>query len=115
MPNHIRVAKALMLLLASMTVGAIILMLMGHNPPSAGPFSLSTYYRLNPVKNVVYTQTVQQPGFWDCIEVYYSGTHSGNIDTLTKSNSVNISNHFFSTIVIPTQTLLGKDSPVFKL
>ena len=38
MPNQVRVTKVLATLLASMTIGAIILMALGHNPPSAGPF-----------------------------------------------------------------------------
>ncbi|MCK4821571.1 hypothetical protein KA005_37740, partial [bacterium] len=50
MPNQVRVAKVLATLLTSMTIGAIVLMALGHNPPSAGPFSLWTYYRLDPVK-----------------------------------------------------------------
>ena len=50
MPNQARVAKVLAALLASMTTGAIVLMALGHNPPSAGPFSLWTYCSLDPVK-----------------------------------------------------------------
>jgi len=82
MPNQARVAKVLATLLGSMTVGAIILMALGHNPPSAGPFSLWTYYRLDPVKKAISSQTAQSPDRWNRIEIYYSGTQSGNIEQL---------------------------------
>ena len=82
MPNQARVAKVLATLLASMTIGAILLMASGHNPPSAGPFSLWTYCRLDPVRNAIRSQTIQAPGRWNRIEIYYSGTNSGNIRQL---------------------------------
>ena len=53
MSNQPRVAKVLAALLVSMTAGAIVLMVLGSNPPSGGPFSLSTYYRLNSVDHVM--------------------------------------------------------------
>lgn len=82
MPNQARVAKVLVILLASMTIGAIILMASGHNPPSAGPFSLWTYCRLDPARDAVNSRTVQSSDLWDRIEVYYSGSGSGNIEQL---------------------------------
>jgi len=82
MPNQARVAKVLATLLASMTIGAVLLMASGHNPPSAGPFSLWTYCRLDPVKDAICSQAVQSPDRWNRIEIYYSGTNSGNIEQL---------------------------------
>ena len=82
MPNQVRVAKVLATLLASMTIGAMLLMASGHNPPSAGPFSLWTYCRLDPVKDAIGTQAVQSSDRWNRIEVYYSGTKYGNIEQL---------------------------------
>jgi hypothetical protein len=82
MPNQARVAKVLATLLASMTIGAIVLMALGHNPPSAGPFSLWTYYSLDPVKAAVSTQQAQSPDRWNRIEIYISGTRAGNIRQL---------------------------------
>jgi hypothetical protein len=52
MTNQPRVAKVLAALLVSMTVGAIVLMALGNNPPSAGPFCLSSYYRLTKAGNI---------------------------------------------------------------
>ncbi len=82
MPNQTRVAKVLATLLASMTIGSILLMASGHNPPSAGPFSLWTYCRLDSVKEAIRSQAVQSPDRWKSIEIYYSGTKSGNIEQL---------------------------------
>ena len=69
MPTQPRVAKVLALLLVSMTTGAIILMALGHNPPSAGPFSLWTYYRLDPVNQTIRSQAAQSPNRWNRIEI----------------------------------------------
>jgi len=82
MPNQARVAKVLATLLASMTAGAIVLLALGHNPPSAGPFSLWTYCSLDPVKAVISTQEAQSPNRWNRIEIYCSGTRDGNIQRL---------------------------------
>jgi hypothetical protein len=65
-----------------MTTGAIVLMALGSNPPSAGPFCLSSYYRLDPVERAISSQAVQSSDRWNCIEIYYSGTKAGNIDQL---------------------------------
>ena len=86
MPNQARVAKVLATLLASMTIGAILLMVLGHNPPSAGPFSLWTYCLLDPVKEAIKLPAAQSSGSWDRIEVYYSGTKTGNIEQLASLN-----------------------------
>jgi hypothetical protein len=88
MPNQARVAKVLAILLASMTTGAIILMALGHNPPSAGPFSLWTYYRLDPVKNAISSQAAQSPDRWNRIEIFLSGTKTGNIEQLASLNGL---------------------------
>jgi len=98
MPNQARVAKVLATLLASMTIGAIVLMAMGHNPPSAGPFSLWTYYSLNPVNKAISSRAVQSANNWNSIEIYYSGTKSGNIEQLASlsglTNPDDINCHF---------------------
>jgi hypothetical protein len=80
--NQTRVAKVLAALLVSMTTGAIILMALGNNPPSAGPFCLSSYYRLDPIEKAVHSQAAQSPDRWSSIEIYYSGTRAGNTEQL---------------------------------
>ena len=89
MPNQARVVKVLATLLASMTIGAIVLMTMGHNPPSAGPFSLWSYYRLDPVKEMISSRTSQSSDRWNWIEIFYSGTKSGNIEQIASFNGLN--------------------------
>ncbi len=91
MPNPARVVKVLATLLASMTIGAIVLMTMGHNPPSAGPFSLWNYECLNPVKEMISSVTSQSRERWDGIEISYSGTRSGNIEELASYNGLSSS------------------------
>lgn len=88
MPNQVRVAKVLAALLASMTTGAIVLMALGHNPPSAGPFSLWTYQRLSPVKNALSSDAPQSRARWNRIEIHYSGTQAGNIEQLASLNGL---------------------------
>ncbi len=82
MSGQTRVAKVLAALLVSMTTGAIILMALGNNPPSAGAFCLWSYYRLDPVDTAILSQACQSPGRWNRIEIYYSGTRAGNIEQL---------------------------------
>ena len=84
MSNQPRVAKVLAALLVSMTTGAVVLMALGNNPPSAGLFSLSSYYlhHLDPVEKAIRSHTYQSPGRWGRIEIYYSGTKAGNIEQL---------------------------------
>jgi hypothetical protein len=84
MSNQPRVAKVLAALLVSMTAGAMVLMALGDNPPSAGLFSLSSYYlqNLDPVEKAIHSHTSQSPGRWGLIEIYYSGTKAGNIEQL---------------------------------
>ncbi|MHC4567328.1 MAG: peptidoglycan recognition protein family protein [Planctomycetota bacterium] len=98
MPNQARVAKVLAALLASMTTGAIVLMALGHNPPSAGPFSLWTYRSLDPVKKAISTEEPQSPNRWNRIDISYSGTRGGNIQQLASrkglSNPKDANFHF---------------------
>ncbi len=82
MSNQPRVAKVLAALLVSMTTGAIVLMALANDPPSAGPFCLSSYYRLNSVERAIRSLAAQSPNRWNCIEIYYSATRAGNIQQL---------------------------------
>ena len=98
MSNQPRAEKVVAALLVSMTAGAIVLMALGNNPPSAGPFCLSSYYRLDPVDKAIFSRAAQYPGRWNCIEIYYSGTKAGNIKQLAALNGltspVDINCHF---------------------
>jgi hypothetical protein len=81
MTGQPRVAKVLAALLVSMTVGAVVLMVLSGSPPSAGAFCLSSYYRLDPVEKAAFSLAPQTTR-WSRIEVYYSGTKAGNIEQL---------------------------------
>jgi len=72
----------LVALLISMTLGAVALMALGNNPPSAGPFCLARYYKLDRVEKALTSRAPQSPDRWNSIEVYYSGTSAGNIEQL---------------------------------
>ncbi len=88
MSNQPRAAKVWAALLTAMTVGAVILMALGNNPPSAGAFSLWSYSRLDSVKKAIVSQTTQTPGRWNCIEVFYSDTKAGNLQQLASINGL---------------------------
>jgi len=88
MTNQPRVAKVLAALLVSMTIGAVALMALGNHPPSAGPFCLSNYYRLDPIEEAVKSRYPQSPDRWNRIEIYYSGTRAGNIAQLASLNGL---------------------------
>ena len=88
MSNQPRVAKVLAALLVSMTAGAVVLMILSGNPPSAGAFSLSTYCRLSPVEKAVGSRSPQYPTRWNRIEIYYSETRAGNVEQLAAVNGL---------------------------
>jgi len=98
MSNQPRVAKVLAALLVSMTTGAVVLMALNSEPPSAGPFCLSSYYRLGPIENAVCSAAPQSPDRWNRIEIYYSDTRAGNIEQLASlsglANPQDINCHF---------------------
>lgn len=88
MSSQPRVAKVLAALLVSMTAGAVVLMALGNNPPSAPAFCLYSYYRLGSVEKAIKSRAAQSPGRWNCIEIYYSGTKAGNIEQLSSLNGL---------------------------
>jgi hypothetical protein len=98
MSNQPRVTKVLAVLLVSMTTGAVLLMALGNHPPSAGPFCLSTYYRLDAIQQAIDSRVSQSPGRWESVEIYFSGTKAGNVDQLASlsglTNSDDINCHF---------------------
>jgi len=83
-----REAKVFAALLVSMMAGTIVLMALGNNPPSAGAFCLSSYYHLDPIEKVITSRAVQSPDRWNRIEIYYSGTKTGNIEQLASLNGL---------------------------
>ena len=79
-----RQTKVLVALLISIVLCTIILNVLGHNPPSAGAFCLSQYYRLVPVEKLIRSREVRRPRYWKWIEIYYS---EGDSDVRVASGS----------------------------
>ena len=77
-----RSVTVLFSLIASMTVGAFVLMAMDNDRPIIGAYSLSSYLRLDPVEEVVKNTMNVHPGHWDQVHIYYSNTPGGNADEL---------------------------------
>ncbi|MFC1604915.1 hypothetical protein ACFL5F_07800 [Planctomycetota bacterium] len=75
-----RQTKVLVALLVSIIACTIILNMLGHNPPSAGAFCLSQYYRLVPVEKLIRSREVQRPRYFKWIEIYYSDSDSDQED-----------------------------------
>ncbi|MHC4758225.1 MAG: peptidoglycan recognition protein family protein [Planctomycetota bacterium] len=98
MSNQPRVAKVLATLLVSMTAAATVLLALGNNPPKAGPFCLSSYYRLNSVEKVLKSNAPQSIDRWNRVEVCYSGTKAGNLEQLSSlkglSGKTDLNFHF---------------------
>jgi hypothetical protein len=70
-------------LIASMTIGALVLMALDHNGPSAAAaYSLSSYLRLDPVEEVVTNSVKVAPAKWQRVEITYSQTDGGNANEL---------------------------------
>lgn len=98
-------------LLVSMTIGAAVLIALGNNPPSAGPFCLYTYYRLDHIEKSIESRAVQSTNRWNCIEIFYSNTKAGNIEQLASrnglSNPMDLNCHF-----VICNGLGGKDGQI---
>ncbi len=73
-------------LVASMTVGALVLMALDDRPLSAGAFSLASYSRLNSIDQIVESRAVAKASRWDRIEIYYSRTKGGNLEQIAALN-----------------------------
>ena len=86
MTNQLRVWKVLIVLLISMTGGAIILMSLSAGPLSAGPFCLSSYYRLVAAGAAIHSRVAQSHDRWKRIEIFYSETRMGDIKWLASIN-----------------------------
>jgi len=93
-----RSVKVFAAALISVTIGAVILKTLGNNPISAGAFSLSDYYRLEPIEKVLSSRADQFSSRWNRIQIYYSGTKAGNVEQLSALNGLagpeNINCHF---------------------
>ncbi|RKY05757.1 MAG: hypothetical protein DRP56_08620 [Planctomycetota bacterium] len=77
-----RSVTVLFSLIASMTIGAFVLMAMDDHRPITGAYSLSSYLRLDPAEDAVKNTITQTVARWDQVQIYYSRTPGGNADEL---------------------------------
>ena len=98
MLSQSRRTKVLAAAMISIGIGAVVLKVLGNNPPPAGAFSLSEYYHLVPIEKVISSNIARSSSSWECIEVGYSGTKAGNIAQLASlsglTSSENLNYHF---------------------
>lgn len=71
-----------------MTTGAVLLMALGHHPPSEGPFCLSAYYRLDSVDHALRSRASRSADRWSDIDIFFSGTQGGNIERLAAASGL---------------------------
>lgn len=69
-----RNTKVLAAGLLSIVVLAVVLQVLGNNPPSAGTFSLSEYYQLAPIEDVISYDISRISRQWDSIEISYTSS-----------------------------------------
>ena len=93
MRRHSRTVKVLVSLIVSMTFGAFVLMMLDDQILSEGAFSLSGLYDLTPAaEKIAATPNIAHHRKWDSVEVYYSGSPSGNLDRLARISNAEM--HF---------------------
>jgi hypothetical protein len=85
--------KVLLILGISITLGAVILNALGHNPPSAGAFCLSRYNLLGSLEKAILSRADQSHNYWSRIEIQYSNTESGNIEQLAALSNLKSPDH----------------------
>ena len=99
MVNQPRAAKVLVLLVASMTAGAVVLLALQKGPLPSGAFSLVSYSTLNSIEQVMDEGPVGSfADRWDRVEIFYSRTAAGNISQIASlrglSSPQDINLHF---------------------
>ncbi|HPD46815.1 MAG TPA: hypothetical protein P5279_08715 [Anaerohalosphaeraceae bacterium] len=88
MTEQARTSRVLIGLIVSMTIGAVVLMALENGPVAGGAFSLSVYLDNDSVEKVVTGGVTLNRKAWGRIEVYYSGTISGNARELAILNGL---------------------------
>jgi hypothetical protein len=98
MTDQGRTSRVIVALVASMTVGALVLMALDKQSLNAGPFSLASYTNLSPVEKITAASLKSAVQQWDYVEIYYSGTTFGGVEQVAQfnglSNSEDANFHF---------------------
>ncbi|NLH17296.1 MAG: hypothetical protein GX455_12015 [Phycisphaerae bacterium] len=82
MKNQNRAFKVWMSLVASMTLGAVVLMAVDRKTVSDGAFSLAGYVQLSSVEQIVLDSIKAAPGNWNRVQVFFSGTSTSHTDKI---------------------------------
>ncbi|MHC4962512.1 MAG: hypothetical protein ACYTGA_10375 [Planctomycetota bacterium] len=82
MASRNRSVTVLFSLIASMTVGALVLMALDNHRPITGAYSLSSYLRLDPAENAIKNTMTRSVAHWDQVQIHYSNTTGGSADEL---------------------------------
>ena len=85
--SHSRSVRVFMLALVSIMTGAVILKALSFTPLSAGAFSLSKYYGLEPVETVIAYNEIKSEINWNRIEITYNTTATRHTDIEKSPNS----------------------------
>jgi hypothetical protein len=88
MAQNSRTIRIWVALIASMSIGAVVLMALDKNCPSAGAFSLASYTRLDPVEKIVTDVEILHTHAWNRAEICFSDTAAGGIEDLSKLSKV---------------------------
>lgn len=84
MAQNSRTIRIWLALIASMSIGAVVLMALDKNCPSAGAFSLTSYTRLDSVEKIVADMATTRENVWNRAEIYFSDTAAGSIEDISK-------------------------------
>ncbi len=83
MTTQARTSRVLIVLIVSMTIGAVVLMALDNGGPQGGPWwSLVSYLKLNPIEHSVSDAAANSVQTWNRVEVFYSNTTRGNLREL---------------------------------
>lgn len=88
MNSQTRTVVVLVALVASMTIGALVLLALDQNSLTGGAYSLSSYLRLDSVEEAALRPITAAPAAWNRVEVYYSRTAAGNAADLALVSSL---------------------------
>lgn len=83
MASRNRTVKIWTILVASMTAGAAVLMVLDNHKISAGAFSLSSFQQLGSVEHAIGTENRNiNTQKWNSISIFFSNTAGGNVENI---------------------------------
>jgi hypothetical protein len=82
MNSQTRTAVVLVALVASMTLGSLVLLALDQSSLTGSAYSLSSYLRLDTVEEAALRPIAAAAANWSRVEVYYSRTTAGSVADL---------------------------------